>query len=147
VLKAMRFNPSGHNSIYTDHLETITDTLEEICPIDAKKCISILGASVGLSDKFVKEHIRRLEACEVIKREKGVYIWNIGVKKEPKSFLIEGMKNEDVPDTAPGNIGIEEIEIRPCTQRNDKMICSVIKGHSRQVTSTQCNACGSRQEA
>lgn len=146
VLRKMRFNPSGHNSIYTDHLETITDTLEEICPIEAKKCISILGASVGMSDRFVKEHIRRLEACDVIRKVKGEYIWNIGVKETPKSILLEGMKNEDVLDTFPRTIGEIKEEYPLCKERVGGE-CVHFEGNPFLPSQHRCVACKTRQEA
>ena len=145
VLKAMRFNPSGHNAIYTDHLETITDTLEEICPIETKKCISILGASVGLSDKFVKEHIRRLEACDVIKRVKGEYIWNIGLKKEEQKQDIK--ESEDykawckIHDETLANE-----EIKPCRYRPASGDCNPEPNKIVVVNAQNCNVCKQREE-
>jgi len=129
----MRFNPSGHNTIYTDHLETITDTLEEICPIEAKKCISILGASVGMSDRFIKEHIRRLEACEVIKREKGMYVWNIGVKKEEIKQEVKEI---------PVIVG----DILPCRYRPISGDCNPEPNKIVIVNAQNCNVCKQREE-
>ena len=140
VLRKMRFNPSGHNSIYTDHLETITDTLEEICPVEAKKCISILGASVGMSDRFVKEHIRRLEACDVIRKIKGEYIWNIGVKE---------IKQEEIKQEVPI---IEAGEIKPCRYRPAnypdliQKTCNPEPGIIVEINPINCNVCKQREE-
>ena len=135
VLRKMRFNPSGHNSIYTDHLETITDTLEEICPIESKKCLLIVGASVGMSDRFVKEHIRRLEACDVIRKVKGEYIWNIGVK--------EKVKKEEEKQEAPT---IETGDIKPCRYRPVSGDCNPGPNKIVVVNAQNCNVCKQREE-
>jgi len=58
------------------------------------------------------------------------------------------IKNEDVPDNFPGNIGIEEeIYIKPCLHRTDKMLCMVMPGRNVKVEAEKCNRCGSRQES
>jgi len=144
ILKRMGFKPTLHNEIYLDHLETITDFLIEQCPINDKKAISMLRGSTGISIRYVKEIIDSLLSWGIIRKNKGEFVWILEGCQEKKIVL--DMKNEDVPDTFPGSTGIEDITIKPCTHRNDKMVCSVISGHSVKVDANKCNKCGSRQE-
>lgn len=140
VLKKMRFNPTGHNAIYADHLETITDTLEEICPLEAKECISITGAAVGISDRFIKEHFRRLEACKIIKREKGMYLWLLNGKKQMNH-------NEEIIDSAiNGKSEFFQEELKPCKYRPREGDCNPVPGKIVKVNAQNCNACTMRDE-
>lgn len=134
ILKKMRFTPTGHNSIYCDNLETICDVLEEICPIDTKKAIPVVGAAVGMSNRFVREHLARLEATEVIIRQKGQFHWNCGTNLN--------MKNEDVPDTIPESME----EMKPCIFREEGKQCNPSPGVTIKPSASYCNLCSERQE-
>lgn len=118
ILQKMGFKPSAHNEIYYDHLETITDFLIEQCPIESKKAISMLRGSTGISIRYVKEHIDSLVAWGIIKRSNGNFEWILeGV--QPSKITIEGMINEEVPDTLPGDLG----EHKPCIYRKEDGYC------------------------
>jgi len=147
ILQKMGFKPTGHNEIFLDHLETITDFLIEHCPIAEKKAVSMLRGSTGISIRYVKEHIDSLVAWNIIKKHKGEYIWILPGCQEKKIIL--DVKNEDVPDTLPGDIGMgeEKEEIKLCIHRSDKMVCFAIPGHNVKVDTNKCNRCGSRQES
>jgi len=146
VLQKMGFKPSSHNEIYLDHLETITDFLIEHCPINDKKSLAMLRGSTGISVRYVKEIIDSLLAWGIIRKHANTYEWMLEGCQEKKILL--DIKNEDVPDTLPGDIGIEEdIEIKPCTHRTDKMLCMALPGRNVKVNVDKCNKCGFRQES
>jgi len=144
ILQKMGFKPTAHNEIYLDHLETITDFLIEQCPVNDKKAISMLRGSTGISIRYVKEIIDSLLAWGIIRKRNNAYEWMLEGCQEKKITL--NIKNEDVPDTFPGDIGIKEEELKPCTHRTDKMLCMAIPGHIVKVEANKCNMCGSRQE-
>lgn len=140
----MGFKPTSHNEIFLDHLEIITDFLIEQCPIESKKALSMLRGSTGISLRYVKEHVDSLLSWGIIRKSRGYYEWGLeGVR--PAGIKLD-MKNEDVPDTFPGDIGELEIEIRPCIYRNDELVCSAISGHAVKVNADKCNRCGFRKE-
>lgn len=137
----------NHNIIWFEHMEDLCCLFQASCPCSKEDLLSDIKMKIGLTNRSAMEYIKAFEHKKLLKKEGKIYKWCTPWIKEPNPILLDEMKNEDVPDTFPGNVGIKEIEIKPCTQRNDKMVCSVITGHSRLVSPGQCNSCGSRQEA
>lgn len=148
ILMKMGFKPTAHNEIFLDHLETITDFLIEKCPIPEKKALLMLRGSTGISMRYVKEHVDSLLAWGIIRKHTGNYEWVLEGCQEKKipieenKIIIEGMKNEDVPDTFPGDIG----EYKPCRYRDEQNICSYIPEKPFKPDIKKCAKCSSRKE-
>lgn len=121
ILEMMHFRPSGHNQVSLDHIECISEFLEEFCPIDKTKAKRMLRGSMGISLRYVQEYLDSFEAWKIIKIKSGniEYLLNdapainigngMSISKchDAMKYKIEGMKNEDVPDTFPGDIGLD----------------------------------------
>ena len=139
ILRHIGFTPSSHNEIFYDHLETIIDFFRIRSPIEKKKALAMLRGSMGISNRYVKEHIESLIAWDIIKSKGGYYEWVFGIK-------IEDIKPEDVPDTFPGNIGEVKEEYPICKVRIDNQ-CTFFEGKPFTPSFHRCVACKSRQEA
>lgn len=141
ILQKMGFKPSAHNEIYYDHLETITDFLIDQCPIDSKKALSMLRGSTGISIRYVKEHIDSLLAWGIIRKHAGNYEWVLDGCQE-KKIVLEGMKNEDIPDTFPGDLG----EYKPCSFRDELNVCKFNPEKPFVPEIKKCAKCIARKE-
>ena len=134
ILEKMGFKPTSHNEIFLDHLEVITDFLKVQCPIDKKKCISMLRGSTGISNRYVKEHIDSLLAWDIIKSHAGNYEWIFDIEKQKQE--IENIKE---------NISSEEI--KPCKFRPTSGECNPFPGVTVLPSAAMCNTCKQREEA
>lgn len=150
IMKHMGFSPSPHNEIFFEHLEIITDFLKQRCPIEKKKCMSMLHGCMGISNRYVKEHLDSLCAWDIIRSRGGNYEWILGIK-------IENMLNEDVPDNFPGCLGMV-LDVTPrknniveetypiCKSRQEDTTCIFFEGKPFKPSPHRCNACKTRQE-
>lgn len=141
VIEIMGCKPLQHNEIFFDHLETITDFLIQRCPIESKKAISMLRGSTGIGTRYVKDHIDSLLAWGIIRKHAGNFEWVLEGCQE-KKIVIEGMKNEDGPDTFPGEIG----EYKSCVHRNDFNICNFNPDKPFKPEIKKCEKCIARKE-
>lgn len=145
ILEKMGFRPTSHNEIFLDHLEIITDFLITQCPIPEKKALSMLRGSTGISLRYVKEHIDSLVAWGIIKKKQGVYEWMLEGCQD-KKIIIEAMKNEDVPDTLPGDLGEDPKEYPLCNFRDKLNKCFYIPEKPFFPTIKKCSSCSSREQ-
>lgn len=141
VLQKMGFKPSAHNEIYYDHLETITDFLIDQCPIESKKALSMLRGSTGISIRYVKEHIDSLLSWGIIRKHAGNFEWMLE-GCQTKRIVLEGVKNEDIPDTLPGNLG----EYKPCIHRSEDNTCVFNPDKPFIPEIKKCDKCIARSE-
>jgi len=147
VLIAMRFNPTSHNIIYTDHVGICSDVLMDICPCNKHHAISIVGAAMGVSDKFVKEHFRRFEACGVIAIKKDIVYWLLSGAKNDNSIPNISYKSDDVKEPIKhidivndDNLNMAE-ELKPCKLRNDELMTCGFNSKNTPIRLNQCNKC------
>jgi hypothetical protein len=75
ILNHIGFRPNSYNQIFFEHMEDISEFLEEYCPLDKKKCVHMLRAKVGVGDRGIKEHIDNLIAWDIVGEENKILYW------------------------------------------------------------------------
>lgn len=130
ILEMMRFRPSGHNQVALDHIECISEFLEEQCPIEKNKAKKMLRGSMGISTRYVQEYIDSFEAWKIIK---------------VKSGNIEYLLNEK-PIATIQDAMINETTMLPCKYRPEIGECNPVPGINIIPNAHYCNDCRQRTE-
>jgi len=141
ILEMMRFRPSGHNQVSLDHIECISEFLEEFCPIDKQKAKKMLRGSMGISSRYIQEYIDSFEAWKIIKIKSGNIEYLLSEKDKPL-FLGEDEKPITMIHEAMRN----ETTMLPCKYRPEIGECNPVPGINIIPNPKYCNECSQRVE-
>lgn len=144
ILEKMGFRRAPHNEIFYDHLEVIIDFLKDKCPIEKKKALAMLRGSVGISNRYVREHLDSLLAWDIIKSHARNYEWIFDIQEQKQ----EVKKSNDYKQWS--KIHDETLAnepIKPCRYRPLSGDCNPIPNKFVKISAQNCNPCTIREEA
>lgn len=136
----MRFRPSGHNQVSLDHIENISEFLEEFCPIDKTKAKRMLRGSLGISTRYIQEYLDSFEAWKIIKVKGGNIEYLVGKEQVDTLYMGEGEK----PITELHKAMINETTMLPCKYRPEIGECNPVPGINIIPNAKYCNGCSQR---